>query len=373
MDLSEAHLFYCYGFNDGRNCQNGWWPDAALNHFTNGGVVNEACYPYTAGDQKCSNLCSDWNNRLIKIASWHSMTYTTDMKNWISTKGPLATCFTVYDDFYAYTNGIYSHVHGNVAGGHCVSVVGYNDTEQYWICKNSWGIGWGESGFFRIEYGQCGIDAQMWAVDGIVTIPWVRCLYLDLLNRKPDQGGFNNWLNAINGGTSILLVTDGFLHSEEYCTIVSNSLYNQLLDRQSDPGGLIAWKDFLVKGKSIQDAIVGFCDSLEYKSKHPIPSQFVESLYNKLLLRQSDPSGLQHWINLINSGTSTADVIRGFIRSKEYALQRINEFYQKFLGRQPDTGGLDFWANKLQNGVSMQEVIRGLLTSDEYLMRSQDR
>jgi Domain of unknown function (DUF4214) len=100
-----------------------------------------------------------------------------------------------------------------------------------------------------------------------------------LLNRQPDQGGFNNWLNAINGGTSILLVTDGFLRSDEYCTIVANSFYNQLLDRQSDPGGLNAWKDFLVKGKSIQDAIVGFCDSLEYKSKHPIPNQFVESLY----------------------------------------------------------------------------------------------
>jgi hypothetical protein len=93
--------------------------------------VNEACYPYTARDQKCSNLCSEWNNRLIKIASWHSMTSTTDMKNWISTKGPLVTCFTVYGDFYAYTNGIYSHVQGNVAGGHCVSVVGHNDTEQY--------------------------------------------------------------------------------------------------------------------------------------------------------------------------------------------------------------------------------------------------
>lgn len=192
------------------------------------------------------------------------MTSTTDMKNGISTKGPLVTCFTVYGDFYAYTNGIYSHVQGNVAGGHCVSVVGHNDTEQYWICKNSWGIGWDEIGFFRIVYGQCGIDAEMWAVDGILTIPWVRCLYLNLLNRQPDQGGFNNWLNAINGGTIILLVTDGFLRSDEYCTIVANSLYNQLLDRQSDPGGLNAWKDFLVKGKSIQDAIVGFCDSLEY-------------------------------------------------------------------------------------------------------------
>jgi len=58
------------------------------------------------------------------------MTSTTDMKNGISTKGPLVTCFTVYGDFYAYTNGIYSHVQGNVAGGHCVLVVGHNDTEH---------------------------------------------------------------------------------------------------------------------------------------------------------------------------------------------------------------------------------------------------
>jgi hypothetical protein len=47
-------------------------------------------------------------------------------------------------------------------------VVGYDDDHGCWICKNSWGTGWGEGGFFRIAYGQCGIDAQMWAINGIV-------------------------------------------------------------------------------------------------------------------------------------------------------------------------------------------------------------
>jgi hypothetical protein len=50
-----------------------------------------------------------------------------------------------------------------------VTIVGYDDGQQCWICKNSWGPGWGESGFFRIGYGECGIDTwQVCAVDGVV-------------------------------------------------------------------------------------------------------------------------------------------------------------------------------------------------------------
>jgi C1A family cysteine protease len=95
------------------------------------------------------------------------------MKTWLSTRGPLVACFTVYSDFYSYHSGIYRHVTGGVEGGHCISVVGYNDTDRCWICKNSWDTGWGESGFFRIEYGDSGIDATMWAVDGVAGGVWL--------------------------------------------------------------------------------------------------------------------------------------------------------------------------------------------------------
>ena len=60
IDLSEAHLFYCHARAQGRNCGNGWWVDPALDCFKNPGVADEACYPYTAGDQNCTNLCGDW-------------------------------------------------------------------------------------------------------------------------------------------------------------------------------------------------------------------------------------------------------------------------------------------------------------------------
>jgi hypothetical protein len=39
-------------------------------------------------------------------------------------------------------------------------VVGYDDEAACWICKNSWGEDWGDQGWFRIAYGQCGMDSQ---------------------------------------------------------------------------------------------------------------------------------------------------------------------------------------------------------------------
>ena len=40
--------------------------------------------------------------------------------------------------------------------------------QGYWICKNSWGPGFGESGFFKIAFGQCGIEEQVYGATGIV-------------------------------------------------------------------------------------------------------------------------------------------------------------------------------------------------------------
>jgi len=188
INLSEAQLFYCDAASQGCNCETGWWPDNAFNFYKNPGVSDAACFPYTAGDQACTQ-CSDWQTRATMITGWHNITSTSDMKTWISTNGPLSACFTVYNDFFSYTGGVYKHVTGDCAGGHCVSIVGYDDSLGCWKCKNSWGTGWGENGFFRIAYGQgfypdsisstgCGsgttppIDANMWAVEGIVATGW---------------------------------------------------------------------------------------------------------------------------------------------------------------------------------------------------------
>jgi C1A family cysteine protease len=175
VDFSEAALFYCAPKADGRpSCSGGWWVAPALAVLRDTGAVDEVCFPYTANDQPCSR-CDDWEARATKTTGSRELTSPAEMKRWLADRrGPLVATFAVYDDFFNYRTGIYVHKQGALVGGHAVAAVGYDDNERFWICKNSWGGGWGEAGYFRIGYGEVGIDSMMWGVEGFVARPEYR-------------------------------------------------------------------------------------------------------------------------------------------------------------------------------------------------------
>jgi C1A family cysteine protease len=52
-------------------------------------------------------------------------------------------------------------------GGHCVAVVGYDDSVERLIVRNSWGTGWGQDGYFTMPYAYLttrGVSSDFWTI-----------------------------------------------------------------------------------------------------------------------------------------------------------------------------------------------------------------
>jgi len=163
VDLSEAELFFC----GGGSCQLGWWPDNAVTYLKSRGISTETCFPYHDSQMPC-NTCTERDGEAIQIMNSVILNDMYSRKHYIKNIGPVMCVFEVYLDFYAYHTGVYSHVTGSFRGLHCVEVIGFDDDRGAWICKNSWGNGWGNGGFFLIAYGQCAIDSTypFWGIGG---------------------------------------------------------------------------------------------------------------------------------------------------------------------------------------------------------------
>jgi len=82
----------------------------------------------------------------------------TNIKGYLTTKKlPVLFGFTVYSSFFTVggtgmvpmpnTSGS-----ENIEGGHCMLIIGFNDTTRRFICVNSWGSSWGDGGYCYIPY-----------------------------------------------------------------------------------------------------------------------------------------------------------------------------------------------------------------------------
>jgi C1A family cysteine protease len=193
-DLSESYLFFC-GYDQlccSASCADGWCSDAARNSLRYFGVPDEDCWPYIPEDSPCTQCTVPCENcapgqpgvcycanvedgvhhggRLLTIDDWYELPDDVDsIKASIVNNGPVPTSMDVYEDFfdYDYLGGCYKYTMGDKVGYHAVTIVGYDDNilaapGEYgaWICKSSWGLGWGEEGWFQIAYGECSIEQK---------------------------------------------------------------------------------------------------------------------------------------------------------------------------------------------------------------------
>jgi C1A family cysteine protease len=81
----------------------------------------------------------------------------SQFKGCLASGYPFVFGFTVYDSFESAAVAQSGHASmpqpgESVAGGHAVACVGYDDQNQWFIVRNSWGDTWGMKGYFTLPY-----------------------------------------------------------------------------------------------------------------------------------------------------------------------------------------------------------------------------
>jgi C1A family cysteine protease len=94
------------------------------------------------------------------------------MKGCLASGYPFVYGFTVYQSFespqVAQTGIVPMPAPGEqVVGGHAVLAVGYDDSQQRFIVRNSWGSTWGMQGYFTVPYAyltDANLSSDFWTV-----------------------------------------------------------------------------------------------------------------------------------------------------------------------------------------------------------------
>ncbi len=106
-------------------------------------------------------------------------------------------------------------------------------------------------------------------------------------------------------------------------------VYLGILARDAEQSGFRAGLGAVLAGVLREQIVQGFLDSGEFQTKfgsNLTNGQFVERMYNNILLRSSDPGGFNFWVWLLDSGQLTrAQLALIFLDSGEFQSLSVSQ------------------------------------------------
>lgn len=147
-DLSEQYLISSI---EGWGCRGG---GPAFDHYKDNGAVEEGNCKYVEADntEDCDTSIRI-SERVASSGTINSQNYTDgeELRNAIKRKllehGPVY--FPICPDFHHYKNLVTC---SDDQPKHAILLVGWDDEEQAWKVRNSWGTLWGDSGYAWVKY-----------------------------------------------------------------------------------------------------------------------------------------------------------------------------------------------------------------------------
>jgi adhesin/invasin len=207
---------------------------------------------------------------------------------------------------------------------------------------------------------------------------FVHAAYHTMLGHQ-DAAGEAYWVAQLDShGVSRSTFASVLASSPEYRTSVIGGsagiadFYQLYLDRTGDAAGVNYWVGRMagIGGSPLtfEQVRLAFAGSSEYFTSSLVGNSdratAIEALYQDLLGRPSDTSGMTYWMSHFNTSAIAAQ----FLYSQEGRSFLVNSVYHSILGRSADAPGLSNWTNTLLSGASDETIIASILGSDEYFL-----
>jgi C1A family cysteine protease len=159
VDLSRLYLYYKEREMEGSiNEDAGAYIRDGIKVLVKTGTPHEDIWPYDESKWKTKpSAKADAEAGQHKITSYERLNSLRDMKECLASGYPFVFGFSVYDSFESDAVAKTGRVplpsnSERVVGGHAVMAVGYDDEQGHMIVRNSWGVGWGDNGYFYMPY-----------------------------------------------------------------------------------------------------------------------------------------------------------------------------------------------------------------------------
>lgn len=158
-DLSRLFVYY----NERRLIGTTLWDSGAylrdgMKTLAHDGVCPESTWPYRTWRYRCKPSRRAYSEGLTHQITEYRRILTVDEGRTCLAEGyPFVFGFSVYSSFMtglvASTGEANMPIPGErMVGGHAVLAVGYDDPSSRFICRNSWGTRWGDSGYFTMPF-----------------------------------------------------------------------------------------------------------------------------------------------------------------------------------------------------------------------------
>lgn len=236
-------------------------------------------------------------------------------------------------------------------------------------------------------------------------------VYSIMLNREADEEGKSYWSGKIlSGDIGILDFLNQILSQEEFASLSISSEdfitknYNLLINREPDEDGFNYWMSQLGENSTKEQQLnlinqmahseefMGKINEMGivfkiYEEEKPVvvPEQlsdidiFIRDAYEHILGRQYDQEGFNYWKGQLTSQDKGAiDLINQFISLDEFKARNLKDqqfigaMYEVLFNRTADQDGLNYWNSIYQKDKSsnrMANIVLNIADNTEFLSR----